>query len=123
VLGCGGDRDRTKRPRMARAAAEIADAVWFTSDNPRTEHPDRIIADMLDGVWGARNVHVELDRRSAIGMALDVARLGDCVAILGKGHEDYQVLGTTKVPFDDREVAGEALRRRAEDPVRSTCAR
>jgi UDP-N-acetylmuramoyl-L-alanyl-D-glutamate--2,6-diaminopimelate ligase len=110
VVGCGGDRDRTKRPRMARAAAELSHHCWFTSDNPRTEEPQRIIADMLDGVWGARNVHVTLDRREAIGLAIASARPGDCVAVLGKGHEDYQVLGTRTVPFDDRVVARDALR-------------
>ncbi len=110
VVGCGGDRDRTKRPRMARAAAELSEVCWFTSDNPRTEEPQGILDDMLGGVYGARNVRVEIDRRTAIGLAIGVARVGDCVAILGKGHEDYQVLGTTKVPFDDRDVAAAALR-------------
>ena len=110
VVGCGGDRDRTKRPRMARAAAELSDTAWFTSDNPRTESPPQIIRDMLDGVHGARNVRVEVDRRAAIGRAVAAARVGDCVAILGKGHEDYQVLGTEKVAFDDRVVAAEAIR-------------
>lgn len=111
VVGCGGDRDRTKRPRMARAAAEFADLAWFTSDNPRGEEPRRIVDDMLDGVHGARNVRVEIDRRAAIGLAVTEARPGDCVAILGKGHEDYQILGPETVPFDDREVAAEALRK------------
>jgi len=111
VLGCGGDRDRTKRPRMARAAAELADLCWITSDNPRTEDPQAIIDDMLGGVYGARNVWVEPDRRAAIGRALAAARVGDCVAILGKGHEDYQILGHEKTPFDDREVAAAALTR------------
>jgi len=123
VLGCGGDRDRTKRPRMARAAAELADQCWFTSDNPRTEDQDRIIADMLDGVWGARNVRVEVDRRTAIGLAVATARPGDCIAILGKGHEDYQVIGTTTVPFDDRAVARDALAAVRATPGSRPCAR
>jgi UDP-N-acetylmuramyl-tripeptide synthetase len=110
VLGCGGDRDRTKRPRMARAAAEIADVCWFTSDNPRTEDPAAILDDMLSGVYGARNVRVEIDRRTAITRAVGAAQVGDCVAILGKGHEDYQILGHEKVDFDDRLVAAAAVR-------------
>ena len=95
---------------MARAAAQLADLCWLTSDNPRTEDPDRIIADMLDGVWGARNVHVEPDRRNAIGHAVACAREGDCIAILGKGHEDYQIIGRERLPFDDRDEARRALR-------------
>lgn len=109
VVGCGGDRDRGKRPRMARAAAEFGDLAWFTSDNPRGEEPRRIVDDMLSGVHGARNVRVELDRRCAIHAAIAEARDGDCVAILGKGHEDYQVLGARTIEFDDRVVAAEAL--------------
>ncbi len=111
VVGCGGDRDRTKRPRMARAAAELSDLAWLTSDNPRTEDPQRIIDDMLGGIYGARNVRVEIDRRTAIAAAIATAQVGDCVAVLGKGHEDYQVLGTRKVPFDDREAAASAVAR------------
>jgi UDP-N-acetylmuramoyl-L-alanyl-D-glutamate--2,6-diaminopimelate ligase len=110
VLGCGGDRDRTKRPRMARAAAELSDVAWFTSDNPRSEDPDRIIEDMLGGVYGARNVRVEADRAYAIARAVHEARVGDCVAILGKGHEDYQIFRDRTVHFDDREAAAAAVR-------------
>lgn len=109
VLGCGGDRDRTKRPRMARAAAELADLCWFTSDNPRSEDPARILDDMLAGVYGARNVHVEVDRARAIELAVRTARVGDCVAILGKGHEDYQIFKDRTVHFDDREAAAAAV--------------
>jgi len=83
VIGCGGDRDRTKRPRMARAAAELSDLAWFTSDNPRSEDPDRIVQEMLAGVYGARNVRVDVDRACAIARAVHEARVGDCVAILG----------------------------------------
>jgi UDP-N-acetylmuramoyl-L-alanyl-D-glutamate--2,6-diaminopimelate ligase len=111
VLGCGGDRDRTKRPRMARAAAELADLCWFTSDNPRSEDPARILDDMLQGVHGARNVHVEPDRALAIERAVSAARVGDVVAILGKGHEDYQIFRDRTVHFDDREAAASAVAR------------
>ena len=110
VLGCGGDRDRTKRPRMARAAAELAGLCWFTSDNPRSEEPARIVDDMLAGVYGARNVRVELDRRRAIAAAVREAHVGDCGAILGKGHEDYQIFADRTVRFDDREAAADAVR-------------
>ncbi|MCG3134785.1 MAG: UDP-N-acetylmuramoyl-L-alanyl-D-glutamate--2,6-diaminopimelate ligase [Planctomycetes bacterium] len=110
VLGCGGDRDRTKRPRMARASAELADLCWFTSDNPRSEDPARILDDMLAGVFGARNVQVEADRAAAIAQAVAAARVGDCVAILGKGHEDYQIFKDRTVHFDDREAAADAVR-------------
>ncbi len=110
VIGCGGDRDRTKRPRMARAAAELSDIAWFTSDNPRSEDPERIVHDMLAGVYGARNVRVETDRAYAIARAVHEARVGDCVAILGKGHEDYQIFKDRTVHFDDREAASAAVR-------------
>lgn len=110
VVGCGGDRDRTKRPRMARAAAELADVCWFTSDNPRSEVPERILDDMLAGVHGARNVNVEVDRERAIAAAVRGARVGDCVAVLGKGHEDYQIFRDRTVHFDDREAAATAVR-------------
>ncbi len=110
VLGCGGDRDRTKRPRMGRAAAELADVCWFTSDNPRSEEPRAILEDMLVGNGGARNVHLDADRASAIAAAIALARPGDCVAVLGKGHESYQEAKGVRVPFDDREVAALALR-------------
>jgi UDP-N-acetylmuramyl-tripeptide synthetase len=110
VVGCGGDRDRTKRPRLARAAAELSDLAWFTSDNPRSEEPLRILDDMLGGVYGARNVRVEADRALAISAAVSEARVGDCVAILGKGHEDYQIFKDRTIHFDDRESAAAAVR-------------
>ena len=121
VVGCGGDRDRTKRPRMARAAAELSNLAWFTSDNPRGEDPERIVADMLAGVYGARNVHVETDRAAAIAAAVRSARVGDCVAILGKGHEDYQIFRDRTIRFDDREAASAAVRAiLAPGPVETT---
>ena len=108
VFGCGGDRDRTKRPKMG-AAASIADIVWVTSDNPRTENPSAIIDDILPGLAAGAVSRVEVDRRKAIFGAIGEAESGDCVVIAGKGHEDYQIIGKEKTHFDDREVATEAL--------------
>jgi UDP-N-acetylmuramoyl-L-alanyl-D-glutamate--2,6-diaminopimelate ligase len=109
VFGCGGDRDRAKRPAMGRAAAAGADLVWVTSDNPRGEDPGAIAAEILAGAAG-RGFALELDRRAAIGAALKAARPGDVVVIAGKGHETTQTIGARVLPFDDREVAREALR-------------
>jgi UDP-N-acetylmuramoyl-L-alanyl-D-glutamate--2,6-diaminopimelate ligase len=111
LFGCGGDRDRTKRPRMARAAAEFADAIVVTSDNPRTEDPRQIIDDVLAGfdVEQLGNVNVVTDRRRAIADAISRARPDDIVLLAGKGHEDYQIIGTEKKPFDDRLVAAKCL--------------
>ncbi len=110
VFGCGGDRDRTKRPRMAHAVAEFADAIVVTSDNPRTEDPQAIIDDILSGFDASQrqNVTVEPDRARAIKHALDGAAEGDVVLIAGKGHEDYQIVGTQRIHFDDIEVAIQA---------------
>ncbi|MDA1106329.1 MAG: UDP-N-acetylmuramoyl-L-alanyl-D-glutamate--2,6-diaminopimelate ligase [Planctomycetota bacterium] len=114
VFGCGGDRDRTKRPRMAQAACELADRVWVTSDNPRTEVPESVVAEVLVGVpvAAASNVSSEVDRSKAIAAAVADARAGDLIVIAGKGHENYQIVGTTKRPFDDRVEAIAALRAR-----------
>lgn len=109
VFGCGGDRDRTKRPVMGRIAVEGSDHVVITSDNPRTESPDGIIAEIVKGAEGFHNYTVEPDRRKAIFAAISQAKRGDLVLIAGKGHEDYQILGTQKIHFDDREVANDAL--------------
>jgi UDP-N-acetylmuramoyl-L-alanyl-D-glutamate--2,6-diaminopimelate ligase len=109
VFGCGGDRDRGKRPVMGRIAAELSDHVFVTSDNPRTEDPGSIIAEILAGIGRRDHVTVEPDRRQAIFASLRMARAGDLVLIAGKGHEDYQIIGSQKVHFDDREVAAEAL--------------
>ncbi|HSB68918.1 MAG TPA: UDP-N-acetylmuramoyl-L-alanyl-D-glutamate--2,6-diaminopimelate ligase [Candidatus Methylomirabilis sp.] len=113
VFGCGGDRDRTKRPRMGEAAARLADLVIVTSDNPRTEDPLTIIAEIDLGVKKActdSEAHATIpDRREAIGAALARARAGDLVVIAGKGHETYQILGNRTIPFDDRVVAREVL--------------
>jgi UDP-N-acetylmuramoyl-L-alanyl-D-glutamate--2,6-diaminopimelate ligase len=122
VLGCGGDRDRAKRPLMGAAAARLADVAILTSDNPRSEDPLAVLADMLEGVLGvpiaerARMV-VEPDRAAAIDTAIAMADKGDVVLIAGKGHERGQYIGPTVVPFDDREVAAEAL---ARHPARAT---
>jgi UDP-N-acetylmuramoyl-L-alanyl-D-glutamate--2,6-diaminopimelate ligase len=108
VFGCGGDRDRGKRPLMGRAAAADSDLVVITSDNPRTEEPGAIIADILPGV-GERACRVEPDRAAAIRLALGVASAGDVVLIAGKGHEPYQEIEGRRLPFDDRAVAADAL--------------
>jgi UDP-N-acetylmuramoyl-L-alanyl-D-glutamate--2,6-diaminopimelate ligase len=109
VFGCGGDRDRTKRPQMGRIAAELADQVIVTSDNPRTEDPQKILEDILAGIPDAVQPEVFVDRATAIRTAILQAHPGDGVLIAGKGHEDYQILGTEKIHFDDREQARVAL--------------
>ncbi|WP_413164221.1 UDP-N-acetylmuramoyl-L-alanyl-D-glutamate--2,6-diaminopimelate ligase [Capilliphycus salinus ALCB114379] len=109
VFGCGGDRDRTKRPKMGKIAAELADVVVVTSDNPRTEDPNRILEDILAGIDLEVKPIVICDRAQAIRQAILEAKPGDGVLIAGKGHEDYQILGTEKVHFDDREQARDAL--------------
>ena len=121
VFGCGGDRDRGKRPIMGKVAAELGDVAIVTSDNPRSEEPMAIINEILAGIGTSRRVEadelaggkgiywVEPDRRAAIFAAIDSAKEGDTVLIAGKGHENYQILGDKRIHFDDREVAGEAL--------------
>ncbi len=114
VFGCGGDRDRTKRAKMARVACARADRVVITSDNPRTEDPQAIITGILTGVAEdyQSKVQVMADRAEAIALAVAVAKPNDTVLICGKGHEDYQIIGKTKHHFDDREQAAAALARR-----------
>ena len=109
VFGCGGDRDRGKRPEMGRIAGELADLPIVTSDNPRSEDPLAIIDQILVGMEGEPDV--EPDRRAAIAKAIESAEEGDVVVIAGKGHEQGQEFADRKIPFDDREVAREALRR------------
>jgi UDP-N-acetylmuramoyl-L-alanyl-D-glutamate--2,6-diaminopimelate ligase len=111
VFGCGGDRDRTKRPRMGAVAAAIADELIVTSDNPRGEPPQSIIDEIVGGVPGERRAATVtmVDRRSAIEHAVARCGPGDVLLIAGKGHEDYQIIGTQRRPFDDRRVAAEAL--------------
>ncbi len=103
VFGAGGDRDRGKRAPMGEIAARLADIAIVTSDNPRTEDPEKILDDVEAGMAGRQHYRV-VDRRAAIGQALELAREGDTVLLAGKGHETYQVVGTTKQPFDEREV-------------------
>jgi UDP-N-acetylmuramyl-tripeptide synthetase len=115
VFGCGGNRDRTKRPRMGRLAATLADVAIVTSDNPRHEAPDEIIEEILTGMDPGGNpdqkasVIVEPDRRSAIAAAISMAREHDMILIAGKGHETVQIVGDAEIEFDDREVARELL--------------
>ncbi|MBV8491137.1 MAG: UDP-N-acetylmuramoyl-L-alanyl-D-glutamate--2,6-diaminopimelate ligase, partial [Candidatus Eremiobacteraeota bacterium] len=112
VFGCGGDRDRGKRPEMGAVAARFADRIYLTSDNPRSEEPAAIAAEVAAGIQG-RSYAVELDRRRAIERAIDEAAPGDVVLVAGKGHERSQVIGDRVVAFDDVVVAKNALLRRA----------
>jgi len=112
VFGCGGDRDRGKRPAMTRAVADLAHGSWATADNPRKESLDRIFADMRGDLGPLPTVDFVPDRRDAIGRALAAARPGDCVVIAGKGHETTQEFADTVVPFDDRQVVREILEAR-----------
>ena len=107
VFGCGGDRDREKRPEMGAVAAELADRVVVTSDNPRSEDPLAIINAIIQGVPAGYRDRVvsEPDRRQAFAAAFQIATAGDVVVIAGKGHETTQTIGTVVVPFDDRAVA------------------
>ncbi|MCX7801073.1 MAG: UDP-N-acetylmuramoyl-L-alanyl-D-glutamate--2,6-diaminopimelate ligase [Fimbriimonadales bacterium] len=109
VFGCGGDRDRTKRPKMARVVSERSDLSVVTSDNPRTEDPHRILGDVVAGLAQGSEAVTIVDRKEAIFEALRRAQPGDVVVIAGKGHEDYQIIGRTKFPMDDRKIAREAL--------------
>ncbi|GAA3418893.1 hypothetical protein GCM10018952_56270 [Streptosporangium vulgare] len=117
VLGCGGDRDRGKRPMMGEAAARLADVAILTSDNPRSEDPLRILAEMMDGVLGVSqdgraHVIIEPDRAAAIDLAVGRAGPGDVVVVAGKGHEQGQYVGDQVLPFDDRQVVADAIGRR-----------
>jgi len=109
VFGCGGNRDRTKRPRMVQAVQEFADQAFATADNPRGEPLDRIFADMRGGVSDPGRIAWIDDRRRAISLALDAAKAGDSLLIAGKGHEGYQEFADTVVPFDDRQVVRELI--------------
>lgn len=112
VFGCGGDRDKTKRPLMGQAACSLSDEVIVTSDNPRTESPEKIIDDILAGISSYKNFIVEVDREKAIERAVTGAKPGDIVVLAGKGHEDYQIIGKTKHHFDDREIARKLIAQR-----------
>jgi len=118
VFGCGGDRDKGKRPKMGKVAAELADFAIVTSDNPRSEDPERILLDIEVGLQHAGKTKYDdylmiLDRKEAIQTAIGMAKPDDLVIIAGKGHEDYQLLGKTRIHFDDREIAREILLERA----------
>jgi UDP-N-acetylmuramoyl-L-alanyl-D-glutamate--2,6-diaminopimelate ligase len=115
VFGCGGDRDRTKRPKMGKIAAQLADVAVVTSDNPRTEDPEKILQDVLAGIPDSVQPMVICDRSTAIHTAILQAKPGDGVLLAGKGHEDYQILGTEKIHFDDREQARDALQQRIKE--------
>jgi UDP-N-acetylmuramoyl-L-alanyl-D-glutamate--2,6-diaminopimelate ligase len=108
VFGCGGDRDRGKRPIMGRIAAELSNLAIATSDNPRTEDPNSIIDDIEQGMGNVTHVRIP-DRLAAIHAALDAARPGDTILLAGKGHETYQVIGTEKIDFDEREIVQKAV--------------
>ena len=118
VFGAGGDRDRTKRPLMGAVAGRLSDLIVITSDNPRSEDPQRIIEEIQRGITAdtrkdaGQQLLTIVDRRAAIAKAVEVATPGDLVLIAGKGHEKYQVIGDKTMPFDDVAVAREALARR-----------
>ena len=112
LFGCGGDRDKTKRPKMGRMATELSDVVIVTTDNPRTEDPDEIIKEILIGTVGSKAEVITItDRSEAIAEALKIAKQGDTILLAGKGHETYQVIGTERVHYDEREVIKSALNR------------
>ncbi len=112
LFGCGGDRDRDKRKQMGRIASQLADLVIVTSDNSRSENPEQIIADILKGMDKERPYTVIGDRRLAIETAVQTAKTGDILVLAGKGHERYEIIGDRRLPFDEREIVMEALRRR-----------
>ena len=124
VFGCGGDRDRTKRPLMGAVAGRLSDVIVITSDNPRSEDPARIIEEIQRGITPdtrreRQSLLTIVDRRQAIARAVEIARAGDVVLVAGKGHEKYQVIGDRTLAFDDVAVAREALgRRRTNSGVR-----
>lgn len=110
LFGCGGNRDRTKRPRMGEAVAQWSDVAVLTSDNPRFEKPEDIIADVLPGLDTAKEVLVEADRRTATQVALNMLRPGDALLVAGKGHEDYQLIEGVKHPYSDQQTIRELLK-------------
>jgi UDP-N-acetylmuramoyl-L-alanyl-D-glutamate--2,6-diaminopimelate ligase len=127
VFGCGGDRGRTKRPLMGMVAARLSDVVVITSDNPRSEEPVRIIEEIKRGIPAgsqstgrAPDIRTIVDRREAIQQAVDLAEPGDVVLVAGKGHEKYQQIGARVLPFDDGEIAREALARRRNRPTKAS---
>lgn len=117
VFGCGGDRDRGKRPQMGAIARSRADRVFITSDNPRSEDPQEIIDEILGGIDDLREVIALVDRRAAIRRAISDAEPGDVVVVAGKGHETYQIIGTATNHFDDRDEVRAALAAREPEPA------
>lgn len=116
VFGCGGDRDKTKRPIMGRTVSELSDIAVVTTDNPRTEDPESIINDILDGMTGSTNkTYVKIDRTEAIEFALSIAKENDIILLAGKGHETYQVIGKEKIHYDEREKVSEYLEKQKEN--------
>ena len=110
LFGCGGDRDKTKRPKMGKIATELSDLVVVTSDNPRTEDPEEIIKDILAGIDDDKKVITVTDRSEAIRKALSIAQKDDTVLLAGKGHETYQVIGTERIHYDEREIVADILK-------------
>ena len=110
VFGCGGDRDRTKRPKMGKIVGDLADVAVVTSDNPRSENPSLIIDDILEGMTDSKaEIVVVEDRTQAIKRAMQMAKTGDVVLLCGKGHETYQILNTGKIHYDEREIVAGIL--------------
>jgi UDP-N-acetylmuramoyl-L-alanyl-D-glutamate--2,6-diaminopimelate ligase len=105
VFGCGGDRDSGKRPLMGSIAEEFSDYVFITSDNPRSEDPEKIVSEILKGIEKRDQIKIEIDRFIAIKESIEFAKKEDIVLIAGKGHEDYQILNDKIIDFDDRKIA------------------
>ena len=112
LFGCGGDRDRSKRAEMGRIASQLADLVVLTSDNCRTEDPQKILDEILRGLDKEKPYHVLCDRQEAIAYAVSVAQSGDILLLAGKGHEEYEIKGTHRLPFSEREIVRECLAKR-----------
>jgi UDP-N-acetylmuramoyl-L-alanyl-D-glutamate--2,6-diaminopimelate ligase len=112
VFGAGGDRDRGKRPLMGKVASELSDVIIITTDNPRTEDPEKIIEEIKKGIKDSRKVMIISDREKAIEKSIETAEKGDIILIAGKGHETYQIIGNRKIYFDDREVAEKYIKKR-----------
>ena len=110
VFGCGGDRDRSKRPLMGSIAEEFSDQLFITSDNPRSEEPQKIVNDILMGIKKREKITIEIDRFKAINESIKFANKADIVLIAGKGHEDYQILNDKVINFDDRKIAYKLLK-------------
>jgi len=113
VFGCGGDRDRGKRPLMVSIAEEFSDHLFLTSDNPRSEEPQKIINDILMGIKKREKITIDIDRFKAINESIKFANKEDIVLIAGKGHEDYQILNEKVINFDDRKIAYKLLKEKS----------